>query len=360
MDGAWGNHGACISTGSQPEDMPIVDCGVEENDGFLEPNECPELCHNSCDNNSYCDCGTSTCHCKAGFTGDDCSIDLCAAARCASTGTCSARHLGYMLPVTSDKACICNDGWAGNSCNLNLCADVNCSGHGTCIVNGNIGVCECDPGYSGDECETSCNGICPGSYPYGCATSLPNKVKYGCLPGGGCHYLALGEEYPYDGFCTYKDESIPPTSAPTFPPTSAPTFPPTSAPTSTPTSAPTFTPTSTPTFAPTLEPTLSTTVSCVDSTITIAFSRGDYSLPCDFIERFGECLCANQDVSSHCPNTCSSCSVYACVDSTAEFYSQGNIVNCGLLRDLNEDRVDYFCGFPIVRNTCRGTCKICN
>ena len=30
-------------------------------------------------------------------------------------------------------------------------------------------------------------------------------VKYGCLPGGGCNYLAAGKEYPYAGFCTFKD-----------------------------------------------------------------------------------------------------------------------------------------------------------
>ena len=30
-------------------------------------------------------------------------------------------------------------------------------------------------------------------------------VKYGCLPGGGCNYLAEGDEYPYAGFCTFKE-----------------------------------------------------------------------------------------------------------------------------------------------------------
>jgi len=210
-DGAWGNNGACVTTGSQPEDMPIIDCAVDENDGYLESTDCPDLCQSTCGNNSYCDCGTLTCNCKAGFTGDNCSIDLCAAARCGSTGTCSARYLGFTLPVTSEKACICDDGFSGNSCDLSPCVDVNCSGHGTCIANGSIGTCECNPGYSGDECESSCDGICSGSYPYGCATNLLNIVKYGCLPGGGCNYLASGQEYPYDGFCTYQDNesSIP-------------------------------------------------------------------------------------------------------------------------------------------------------
>jgi len=206
MEGAWGDHGACVATGTQPEDMPTINCTGENNDGFLEPTECPGLCQRACNNNSYCDCGTLKCRCKAGFTGDNCSIDLCAAARCGNNGACSARYLGFTLPVTSDKACICENGWSGHLCNLNPCADVTCSGHGTCIAHGNDGVCQCDAGYSGDDCDTSCDGVCKGNYPYNCASSVPGVVKYGCHPGGGCYYLKPGQDYPFDGWCTYKDD----------------------------------------------------------------------------------------------------------------------------------------------------------
>jgi len=64
-----------------------------------------------------------------------------------------------------------------------------------------------------------CAGICLGSYPYGCATNLQGKVAYGCLPSGGCKYLAEGEDYPNDSFCTYKGTvSIPETSSPSTSP----------------------------------------------------------------------------------------------------------------------------------------------
>jgi len=207
MEDAWGKHGACISTGTSPNDMPIVDCVGDEDNGILEPTECGNLCQNKCGNNSYCDCGTLECNCKAGFAGEDCSIDLCAAARCGENGTCSARYLGTSLPVTSDKACICDDGWSGELCQLNPCEGIDCSGNGKCVAYGNHSLCKCNPGYSGNDCENSCEGICTGNsgnYPYGCADNLPGVVKYGCK-ALGCYYLGTGQEYPHDGICTYLD-----------------------------------------------------------------------------------------------------------------------------------------------------------
>jgi hypothetical protein len=112
-----------------------------------------------------------------------------------------------------------------------------------------------------------CDGVCIGSYPYGCATNLSGIVKYGCLPNGGCHYLPAGEDYPYAGFCTYKEIS-PPSSGPTTSPSrspntknptnfpsSSPSMPPTKNPTKSPTSKPTHNPTSHPTAAPSSQPT---------------------------------------------------------------------------------------------------------
>ena len=64
-----------------------------------------------------------------------------------------------------------------------------------------------------------CAGICPGSYPYGCATNLQGKVAYGCMPSGGCNYLEEGQDYPHDGFCTYKGTvSLPETYSPSISP----------------------------------------------------------------------------------------------------------------------------------------------
>ena len=144
--------------------------------------DCPALCSGGCSENSYCDCGSQSCKCKPGFTGPDCSIDLCGAARCGEHGSCIATYLGSSspLPVTSpDVACICEDGWSGHLCQYNPCVTLNktCSGHGTCVVFGDLDAkCECDTGYTGDDCENSCDGFCLGSWPYGCNPNLGEEI----------------------------------------------------------------------------------------------------------------------------------------------------------------------------------------
>lgn len=113
------------------------------------------------------------------------------------------------LPVTK-QACICDEGWSGPLCQYNPCQQkgLDCSGHGTCKALGdNDAICECNAGYSGANCESSCDGLCPGTYPFGCATQIPGIDKYGCHVNGGCNYLQPGQNYPYNGFCTYKDDS---------------------------------------------------------------------------------------------------------------------------------------------------------
>ena len=88
---AWGNHGACTPANDEMK----IDCASQNNGktficasfvlcvleyisdlalfrsqnmiGLMLAAHCPELCSESCDEeNSYCDCGTQTCQCKAG------------------------------------------------------------------------------------------------------------------------------------------------------------------------------------------------------------------------------------------------------------------------------------------------------
>eukprot|EP00551_Chaetoceros_affinis_P006400 CAMPEP_0203682988 /NCGR_PEP_ID=MMETSP0090-20130426/47288_1 /ASSEMBLY_ACC=CAM_ASM_001088 /TAXON_ID=426623 /ORGANISM="Chaetoceros affinis, Strain CCMP159" /LENGTH=1506 /DNA_ID=CAMNT_0050552109 /DNA_START=94 /DNA_END=4614 /DNA_ORIENTATION=+ len=201
-DQAWGNHGACTSS----PDMPIHDCSSKN--GVIVATDCPESCPDTCNNHSYCDCGSQECRCKEGFGGLDCSIDLCDAARCGDHGSCSATYLGSSLPVTGSNACVCEDGWYGHLCQYNPCSTLNktCSGHGTCIANGALSaVCECDTGYSGENCETSCDGFCQGSYPFSCSSNLPDVVLYGCNRFGGCSYKKEGEGSLGSDFCVYKE-----------------------------------------------------------------------------------------------------------------------------------------------------------
>ena len=197
---AWGNTGACAA--SQPQDFPKIDCS-SINDGVLPADECPEMCDSMCNGeNSYCDCASTTCKFKPGFTE---TSDLCGAARCGKHGSCSAQYLGGKLPVTSN-ACICDEGWSGSLCQHNPCASLGktCSGHGTYIAASDTDAkCVCEDGFSGDNCDQSCDGFCVGEFPYSCARNMAGIVQYGCNQNGGCHYLRESEDYPFDGFCTY-------------------------------------------------------------------------------------------------------------------------------------------------------------
>ena len=208
-DNIWGNHGAC----SAARDMPEVDCAAQ-NGGIMSATSCPDLCAEVCDNaNSFCDCATAMCKCKEGFMGPDCSVDLCKAARCGEHGHCAARYLGTAseLPITSHRACICDVGWSGPLCTFNPCLEQakSCSGNGQCVAS-NIkdAACHCDPGFSGNDCDTTCNDVCVGNYPFGCSDDISNVVEYGCNSSGGCHYLKKGDSYPSHGYCTYKKSEV--------------------------------------------------------------------------------------------------------------------------------------------------------
>lgn len=215
---AWGNHGACVGGQSgnvtkPPADEPKIDCSLIGNNGVLSSVDCPWLCRGGCDSAvSFCDCGSGMCQCKNGLSGQNCGNDICAAARCHDHGSCSARYLSDIspyLPVTSEEACVCDEGWSGPLCTFNPCSELglNCSGHGKCVANGvSDAFCECDTGFSGDHCETNCDGICHGSYPYGCVEHLDGIMKYGCTASGGCNYLKEGEQYQVLGVCTFKNE----------------------------------------------------------------------------------------------------------------------------------------------------------
>jgi len=100
----------------------------------------------------------------------------------------------------------------GPLCQFDPCQaqNVACGEHGTCeAVSETEAKCKCDHDYSGDSCEITCSGYCRGgggSYPYGCNPNLgTTRVKYGCLPRGGCNYLTEGADYPHGGFCTFKE-----------------------------------------------------------------------------------------------------------------------------------------------------------
>jgi len=93
---------------------------------------------------------------------------------------------------------------------------------------------------------------------------------------------------------------------------------------------------------------------CADSTFSIAYNLLGTTITCLFVSESAGCLCDQPLVSSHCPVTCASCDEYFCVDSFATFYTPTGVpVSCDLVA------IADYCDIDIVRNTCRGTCGVC-
>ena len=230
---SWG-RGACNS--SYP-DMPVISCSSKEQPR-LQLNTCK--CDRSC-NNGYCDCGLQSCVCNPGFAGPNCSIDICATARCGPHGKCVSTYLGGTLPV-SDSACVCDVGWGGPTCDQNPCLEQSCSGHGVCKSVGDTDWrCSCSSGYSGRICDRSCNsfGCATDAFPYSCAwwpsTSNMRLCIKGCpnlffsvfvwkfeginevyqTAGGGCSYPPLGSTVNSNECCYMNCDSCSQVTCPT-------------------------------------------------------------------------------------------------------------------------------------------------
>ncbi|CAG5117093.1 unnamed protein product, partial [Candidula unifasciata] len=151
---------------------PMCDC---------KPGYYGNTCTNSCDicnsNPCYNDglCNASglnfTCSCKIVFEGELCEKDLindCTDSVCTSIDFC--------MDLVGGTKCQCpQDGNYDGRCAKpdNLCQGNNCSLHGTCTSYGSVrALCMCDPGYTGDRCETNINE---------CALNAN-----GCLYNGTC------------------------------------------------------------------------------------------------------------------------------------------------------------------------------
>lgn len=156
-------HGAC----SGFPDMPTVDC---PNEPALRLPACPEKCGFACGSNAYCDCGRGICQCNAGFSGENCELDICGAASCSSHGKCTSEYLGGLVSATSESACACDAPWTGPKCDQNPCQGQTCGGegHGTCVSGASPGEwkCECQAPWTGPTCQQTCDGFCRGSWPY--------------------------------------------------------------------------------------------------------------------------------------------------------------------------------------------------
>jgi len=70
--------------------------------------------------------------------------------------------------------------------------------------------------------------------------------------------------------------------------------------------------------------------------------------------------CNAVGVSSHCPETCDACDLYACEDSSLQFKFRRDEYYCIVLEQLDEDRKARACEIELISSTCRASCGYCD
>ena len=171
--GNCSGHGSCSNgTCACDEGWAAEDCSVYADD--LQYGGCPSDCtgHGACTANSVCIC-------DVGYLGSDCSLSLI------EVGPCAMNCSGH--GACSNGTCLCDQGFMGAVCEMTgpgstplpgmglgatpipwlgstpgpraQCVEEGCSGHGTCVVES--GLCFCDPGYYGSDCESYMSKECP-------------------------------------------------------------------------------------------------------------------------------------------------------------------------------------------------------
>lgn len=120
--------------------------------------------------------GTSyVCHCPPGYTGVDCSVDLCGSGTvCGELGTCVPTESGYI--------CQCPDGTSGHHCTTSVasCSDVTCLNGGECHDLDGAVTCKCSPGYKGERCQFVIS-LCVSNPCLHGATCTENSDGYTCI-----------------------------------------------------------------------------------------------------------------------------------------------------------------------------------
>ena len=72
---------------------------------------------------------------------------------------CAGNYYGPDCAQFCVNNCTCNPGYTGEFCetNINDCLRVNCSGNGQCLDGDNDYTCVCNPGYTGKDCDMNIN-----------------------------------------------------------------------------------------------------------------------------------------------------------------------------------------------------------
>lgn len=104
-------------------------------------------CKNDCFNNGECSAGF-TCTCNKGFSGEDCSNSLC------------PKNCNFPYGDCTVDGCKCSRDFIGEDCSLKKCPN-DCSGNGECDFQ--TGLCKCNQGFKGKNCNESIYSISKGS-----------------------------------------------------------------------------------------------------------------------------------------------------------------------------------------------------
>ena len=183
---------------------------------------CNETCSQHC-TSAECDKQDGSCECKVGYAGNPCTE---CPPNCDPTGceddfycktcisgfygdfcnqNCSEHCVGNMCD--RDGKCNCSVGYGGHPCEAcpKNCSDTGCNEHFICH--------ECDPGFYGDYCDSTCsvnciNGTCNRD---GSCTCKEGFDGFGCCPEkckGGCNDTTFVcpscEEGYYGDKCTER------------------------------------------------------------------------------------------------------------------------------------------------------------
>ncbi|VDK44235.1 unnamed protein product [Anisakis simplex] len=122
-----------------------------------------------CLNGGVCDSTGHRCICPKGIRGERCETDVCHN-YCLNGGNCTLIYDTYAM--YADPDCSCPIQYTGKRCQLYKCTG-RCGANGVCIISQTTGLpsCECDPGYTGAECERRIDAC-----------------KSFCFNGGNCSY----------------------------------------------------------------------------------------------------------------------------------------------------------------------------
>ncbi|XP_076859555.1 protein crumbs homolog 2b [Brachyhypopomus gauderio] len=251
------NGGTCVDA----VNSYACDCNGTGFTGEFCEEDILECASDPCQHGATCQEGVNqyTCHCWPGYVGADCQVDVdeCEDKPCQNGGKCIQRsdpqHYGLMpgLPAAFSYQhapgflCRCPAGFTGDNCSVNVdeCESAPCKSGGRCEDLINAYRCVCPPGFTGvvceiniDECKSKpcqngatcedgineytchCPDPAPQQLPWGghdCDTVLTGCVDQPCQNGGTCSPRLLGDQHHFTCTCPpgfHGDQCMVPTT----------------------------------------------------------------------------------------------------------------------------------------------------